>query len=355
MLTGTDTVGSAFEATAHRHGARPALLGEGLDTTWAELGSSVRLLALGVDAAGVGMGSRARLAADLDPVGRRALELALACLGAVRVLAEEEGASPAPVVGEDLDALRRAGAEADRREPDRFERRAEDVSADTPVLTEKGLTWTHAQVLWATYSLATSLGVTAEDRLVSTLPAGEVTGWVCGALLPVVSAAATSIDRRGGWSVVAATSPTLLICRDRDLAGSPVTPGVPEGRRRRGGGHRLGRRPEPPAGLEACRAAVVVGSGPLVSRLAAARVPVRIAVTWPGHAGLVTGAAGPAGGLGRPLPGVTVGVDDDGEILVRSGSVATGRYEDGWLHTGCPGAIDEAGRLDAVAGTAGQP
>ena len=359
MLTGTDTVASAFSATAHRHGGRPALLGGGgAVTTWATLGASVRLLALGLDADGVGAGCRVRVAPGLDPVGRRAVELAVACLGAVRELGDGADAPPARVVGADPGALRAAGARLDEGDPDRFERRSGEVGAGTPAVTEHGITWTHAQLLWASHSLATSLAAIAEDRVVSTLPDDDVTGWVCGALLPVVSAAATSIDPAGGWSTVAAASPTLLVCRDHDLAGVPDTAGARGPRRRRAGRFPTpGRRTGRPDGLDSCRAAVVVGGGPVATRLAAAGVPTRVAVTWRGHAGLVTGAtgpAGPAGDLGRPLPGVTIAVADDGEILVRSESVATGWCEDGWLHTGCRGAIDDAGRLQAVAGPVGR-
>jgi len=42
----------------------------------------------------------------------------------------------------------------------------------------------------------------------------------------------------------------------------------------------------------------------------------------------------------RPLPGVIVGIADDGEVLVRSDAVSPGRCaEDGWLHTGRRGRL----------------
>ncbi len=59
------------------------------------------------------------------------------------------------------------------------------------------------------------------------------------------------------------------------------------------------------------------------------------------------------GTAGRPVPGTTVRVSDDGELLVRGGQVLRGYWngqrdgdadlEDGWLHTGDLGEIDGEG------------
>ncbi len=60
------------------------------------------------------------------------------------------------------------------------------------------------------------------------------------------------------------------------------------------------------------------------------------------------------GTVGRPLPGTTIRVADDGELLVRGGQVFAGYWnapdataevltDDGWLHTGDLGEIDDEG------------
>ncbi|HEY8584374.1 MAG TPA: AMP-dependent synthetase/ligase [Capillimicrobium sp.] len=61
------------------------------------------------------------------------------------------------------------------------------------------------------------------------------------------------------------------------------------------------------------------------------------------------------GTVGRPLPGVELKIADDGEILVKGANIFQGYYnnadasfgtvEDGWLHTGDLGSIDEDGYL----------
>jgi long-chain acyl-CoA synthetase len=64
------------------------------------------------------------------------------------------------------------------------------------------------------------------------------------------------------------------------------------------------------------------------------------------------------GTVGRPLPGVECRIADDGELLVRGANIFTGYYkdaeksfgtiEDGWLHTGDLGKIDEDGYVSIV-------
>ncbi len=68
-----------------------------------------------------------------------------------------------------------------------------------------------------------------------------------------------------------------------------------------------------------------------------------------------TGDAYKFGTVGRPLPGAEIRIADDGEILVKGPHIFHGYYkmedksfgaiEDGWLHTGDLGSIDEDGYL----------
>ena len=59
--------------------------------------------------------------------------------------------------------------------------------------------------------------------------------------------------------------------------------------------------------------------------------------------------------VGKPMPGVDVRIDDNGEIVIRSGSVIDGYFDDpeasrkalidGWLHTGDAGYFEPDGHL----------
>src|SRR3712207_9484496 len=61
------------------------------------------------------------------------------------------------------------------------------------------------------------------------------------------------------------------------------------------------------------------------------------------------------GTVGRALPGVEIRIADDGEILIKGGNIFAGYYknadasfgavEDGWLHTGDLGSLDDEGYL----------
>jgi long-chain acyl-CoA synthetase len=65
------------------------------------------------------------------------------------------------------------------------------------------------------------------------------------------------------------------------------------------------------------------------------------------------------GTVGKAIPGVTIKIADDGEILVKGGNVCAGYFhdpkstselidEDGWMHSGDTGVLDEDGYLRII-------
>lgn len=348
MLTGRETVPATFAATGHLHRAAPAALEARPDagvvtTVWGALVARVRAAALALAADG----ARPGMAVALDPAAPRRERVVTVLVASVVGAVVTTGDGPLGGAALDLARLAADGAAIDDRWPDRYERLVAERSAGDPLLRNGDVVHTSGTLLVAARSLAQAAGVGAGDRVMVDLTAGSAAEVVAGLLIPCLTGAAT-------WSAgegvdVGAVAPghaaTLVLTAGRVADGLvPDGPAAGPVRRRR----RASRRRVPPGH----RTVVVAGDGG--GRLAAPSDGAT-ALAVEGAGGIVTGF-GRAGTLGRPLPGASVAVDDDGSVLVRSHSVppdAPGRRDDGWLATGLTGDLEDGNLV--VSGGGGLP
>ena len=149
-----------------------------------------------------------------------------------------------------------------------------------------------------------------------------------GSATAVTATAATATSTPAPGSTTPAPGSTTPSLGSATAAGSLAAANAATGRRR------VRRRDRPTE----VRTVVVGGDGG--GPITGAGV-TGLAVAAAG--GIVTGF-GPPGTLGRPLPGASIAIDDDGSVLVRAASVAPGApglREDGWLTTGLSGTLED--------------
>lgn len=285
MLTGRETIPAAFAATAWQQG-------------WHELARRVRHIALGLGAVGT-----------VAPPTTTAAALAVLAAGGTL----DFDADPAPLAE---DALAAAGRGIDDRDPDAYERAVHAVAPGAIAAAgDGGRAWTHGGLLWAARSFAQGIGAGPGTRLRYDDDLDGVRRFVLRALVPAVSGA-----------VVVDARPDVLVWPAANAVATlrPAIEGLPPGRLRARG---AARDAVAGLGLAGCGLVLVTGEA-------------AVAVDWLRQLGVraeplvaVPGCAAPIR-TDRPLPGVTLAVAEDGELLVRADFVAPDALaDDRWLHT----------------------
>jgi o-succinylbenzoate---CoA ligase len=295
----------------------PAVIAGGVAVTYRELDQRAGRAARRLAAAGVGAGDRVRVT---HPPGIAFAELlhAVPRLGAAFEPHPPED-PPEPLLGP-----REGGAElVGEVDPDAVHSVIHTSgTTDEP----KAVELTFANHAASAAASADALEVDPADRWFCPLPLHHVGGLAVLIRCAIARTTAVLHERfdiervkavlEAGEVTLASLVPTMLV-RLRD-AGLREAPGL---------------------------RAIALGGGPIPAGLlewaAEADIPV-----VPVYGMTETSSQIVAGSPGRPLRGVEVRIDADGEILVRGPMVAAGSLAaDGWLHTGDLGRLDADGRL----------
>ena len=342
MTVPADTIPAALAAATHRGAGR-----------WRSVGMRARRVALGLAEAGLPSGG---IVSVDGPPGDDRVVAELAVLAAGGATGDDDPWRRLDATT-DLAELEEKGAAADGECPDRFEDMIGSVTQDDLATVADGHRLTHRNILWATRSLVRWLDATPADRILVSADPADVGTRLTGIYLATVLGAGLSHDRTddGRPTIVFADAAFWTALADRVTAALPdralrlaraAVAGDPLSTVERLRARRLARARAAAmaaVGIDQTRAFVCLG--PLPSdgvRRELLAAGVEVVATWghPGVAGL-----GAAGNPPCPLPGVTIGVDDDGTLAVRAASAAVDPGGDGWLRTGQQGTLDERGAV----------
>jgi long-subunit acyl-CoA synthetase (AMP-forming) len=291
-----ETIVPALVAPAYRvEGTALSHAGGGwAPLAWDAFGRRVRHAALGLAAATGGPGTRVGIP-DVDSADSRVADVAALAAGCVTV-------GPGDVADVVLDAgalrdVEGAGAGIDDDAPDRFERMCAAVTGVDPATVVDGVVLSHANLCWTLRSLRRLVALAPGRRVTTSVAIGALAGRLLGHYLPIAAGASVVVADNGAG----ADDADLVVRSSARWAATVSAPGA--------------AAPSPVYGVAACTG--IAAMGPL--------------------------GAVPPGAAGRPLPGVTVAIDDDGRVLVAGGNVAAtaGR----WVATGDTGKLDRGGWL----------
>jgi O-succinylbenzoic acid--CoA ligase len=312
---------------ARTRGQGPALETSAASLSYDQLYQRARAAAGGLTEGGVGTGDRVALALPSD-------ELVIALHGCTLI-----GAVAVPI-----DLRLRAGERAERAagaklvleqpisgpsvspRPLRLGDTATVMYTSGTTAGPKAVLLSYDNWLWNAIGSALALGLDPAERWLCPMPLAHV-GGLSVALRSVIYATTVLLHRRFDVAAVLGA----LMDSDQRVTLVSLVPTM------------LSRLLD--AGLRHPPALrwVLLGGGPIAPALLerARTAGVEVAPSYG-----MTEACSQIATAGSPLFGFELRIADDGEVLVRGPAVAAGALaEDGWLHTGDLGSLDERGRL----------